>query len=242
MTMNEYKDYLVNWLKDQLTNTKCKGFVVGVSGGIDSAVVAKLATLATDNVLLISMPINSIEKEHDDSLKILDHLDAKNLTIDLSNEFELLKSKINVNDKLAISNIKPRLRMMTLYAHAQDNNYLVLGTDNFIEYMIGYFTKFGDGACDLLPIVNLNKAEVMELATVLELPEFVINKKPTAGLWEGQTDEDEIGISYDKLNKFTNKEELESADIDFINKLISRTAHKRNPIPKPNKYNDKIDY
>lgn len=240
--MKDYSAYLIEWLKEQLVLTNTKGFVVGISGGIDSAVVGALAKKATNNVLVVTMPINNIKKEYEDAVKIIKHLDVKSVDVDLSDEYNSLEKKLNLNHDLSNANIKPRLRMLTLYAYAQANNYLVLGTDNFIEYMIGYFTKHGDGACDLLPLVNLNKGEVKELAKVLKLPEFVISKKPTAGLWEGQTDEDEIGVSYDVLDQFSMGKTIDDTDKTKIEKLIKISAHKRNKAPMPKPYNAKINY
>lgn len=240
MTIIKYKEYLISWLKDELQKTGCNGFVVGISGGIDSAVVASLAKAASENNFFVSMPINSIKEEHNDSLKVMRHLGSPDNVIDLSKNYDDLVKTLKIKDKMSLANIKPRLRMTTLYAIAQEKKYLVLGTDNYIEYMIGYFTKHGDGACDLLPLVQLTKGQVKELAHTLDVPEFIINKKPTAGLWSGQTDEEELGISYDVLDQYSESKKVSAKDKKIIENLIKVSQHKRSKVPMPKAYLPKI--
>jgi len=210
------------------------GVVVGLSGGIDSAVVLSLAKLAfPNNTLAIFIDIESSPRDHDDAIKIAK---AKNIlikTINLTNEFKLIKNRIGVKEKLSIANIKPRLRMLTLYAYAQENKYLVLGTDNAAELLLGYFTKFGDGGVDLLPISQLTKNEVKELAKELKIPDEIINKKPTAGLWENQFDEDELGFSYNYVDAYIKKDKIPNEIKLKIKKQNIKTDHKRNMPPMP---------
>ncbi|AMD81172.1 NAD+ synthetase [Mycoplasmopsis canis PG 14] len=234
--INKIQKFLVSRMKKANAN----GFIVGISGGIDSSLVYALAkSVAPKNTLGIVMPINGMT---DSDLKHIEELENnfedKFRTIDLSETFNSIKKNLQVQNKLAISNIKPRLRMTTLYALAQENNYLVLGTDNADEVFIGYFTKFGDGGADLLPISKLTKGEVKFIANLLNVPKSIINKKPSAGLWEGQTDEDELGFTYNdldfylnnidnpsKLKKYLNSEVIEK--IEFKHKI---TQHKRDKI------------
>ncbi|MFN3966799.1 MAG: NAD(+) synthase, partial [Endomicrobiia bacterium] len=127
--------------------------------------------------------------------------------------------------KIARGNLKPRLRMLVLYYFANKLNYLVAGTGNKSEIMMGYFTKYGDGGVDILPIGDLLKKDVIQLARKLEIPERIINKKPSAGLWPGQTDEEEMGITYKKLDKILESKSKNSK----IENIIKKTEHKRKP-------------
>lgn len=235
--ISQYVDYLVNWIKLKVKNAKSKGCILGISGGIDSAVVAALCQKAfPKNTLGIIMPIDSMNHEMDDINELAKALNMKFPLVDLSKAFDLLvKSIPDLDNKLAISNIKPRLRMTTLYAYAQQNSYLVVGTSNKDEYHLGYFTKYGDGGADILPICHLLKSEIRLLAKYLNIPESIINKKPSAGLYQGQSDENDFGFSYEELDNFlkNKKENLKFETIDKINKMHKYTTHKRNIPTKP---------
>ncbi|WP_322900395.1 NAD(+) synthase [Mycoplasmopsis felis] len=240
-----YIEVILNFLQKYLKKAKANGFVIGISGGIDSALTYALAKkLCPKNTYGIVLPIkkmttsdlehiNELEKRFNDSFQ----------RIDLTKTFNELLNNLTLSNLLAIANIKPRLRMTTLYAIAQEKNSLVLGTDNADEVYIGYFTKFGDGGADLLPISQLTKAEVKYLAKLVGIPDSIINKKPSAGLWEGQTDENELGFSYDDLdfylNHLTNKNEInKKLKPEVIQKIKLKhkiTQHKRDKIYKPNK-------
>lgn len=200
-------DKLAGWIREKTIEAGAQGVVLGVSGGIDSAVVAGLAVRAFPRTTLgVIMPCNSLPEdvEHGHLVAAKYGFDLK--VIDLYPVYQslqqLLQEVESEGSNLASANIKPRLRMITLYYYAQQQNYLVLGTDNRTELTIGYFTKYGDGGVDLLPIGGLVKWQVKELAHFLEVPEVIINKPPSAGLWEGQTDEGEIGLSYEELDRF----------------------------------------
>ena len=237
MNILEYKNYLIQWIRDEVKNAKMNGVIVGISGGIDSAVVTKLAKEAFPKKSLgIIMPIHDMGIDLEHAKLLVKKTDIESKIIDLTDTFNSLEEKLNLNNELANANIKPRLRMTTLYALAQQNKYLVLGTDNKAEWILGYFTKYGDGAADILPLVHLAKRDVYELAKILSIPNEIIEKKPTAGLWSGQTDEEELGFSYDYVDNFIYNEEL---PIDIKNKIlkqIAKTNHKRNPLPIPKKY------
>ncbi|HMA60650.1 MAG TPA: NAD(+) synthase, partial [Halanaerobiales bacterium] len=133
----------------------------------------------------------------------------------------------------ALANAKPRLRMVTLYYYAAQNNYLVLGTDNWSELKVGYFTKYGDGGIDLTILGRLVKTEVRELAEHLVVPQEIIDKKPSAGLWQDQTDEDEMGLTYEELDRYILTGEAEPEVKEKIENLSSKNSHKLEPIPIP---------
>ncbi|MGZ9762936.1 NAD(+) synthase [Mycoplasma sp. 5912] len=238
----EYIDVLKTFLNDMLQKAKAKGFVVGISGGIDSSLTYALAKSVTDNTIGVVIPVQSmLQADLADIQALEQRFNTKFKTIKLGAAFKAISKELNLANPLSIANIKPRLRMTTLYAIAQENNYLVLGTDNADEVYIGYFTKYGDGGADLLPICQLTKGEVAYLALLLGVPDSIINKKPSAGLWDGQTDEGELGFSYRQLDFYINH--LDKPQIikqhltkDIINKIEYRhknTEHKRQPVFKP---------
>ncbi|NMB09615.1 MAG: NAD+ synthase [Tissierellia bacterium] len=229
MDYKKIKDDIVKWLKMEVENANAKGVVFGLSGGIDSAVVAGLSKEAFgEDALGIIMPINSNPDDKKDALLVADSLNLNIEEIDLTSTFnEYLNNIEQFNNKLAISNIKPRLRMITLYYYAQSKNYLVLGCSNLSEFLTGYFTKYGDSGSDLMPIADLVKTDVWELAKVLNIPEKIINKKPSAGLWENQTDEDEMGVTYRELDSYILGKEISDESRNKITKMINKSKHKR---------------
>jgi len=235
-------DKIVNWIREKVDDANAKGVIVGLSGGVDSSCVAALCKKAfPNNTLGLIMPClsNPLDRKHAEV--IAKKFDIPYKVINLEESFTtILKSLIGEKyDKekhtgVPVANIKPRLRMITLYYFANKLNYLVVGTDNKSEEMVGYFTKYGDGGVDILPIVDLYKKDVRELAKHLEIPDKIINKKPSAGLWHGQTDEDEIGISYDELDEILNRLEkgkdlsnIEPKKVEKVRKMIVMSEHKR---------------
>lgn len=244
----EYIDTIVNFLKEKVKESNSKGLIVGISGGIDSALVYALAKKAfPKDALGVIMPIDKMEHDLAHINELEKSMNTKFITINIKETFDAILDTLKVEDKMSISNIKPRLRMTTLYAIAQSKKYLVCGTDNKDEYFIGYFTKYGDGGVDLLPIVHLTKSEVKYLSKLLNVPESIINKKPSAGLWEGQSDEDELGFSYDDLdfyldhinnNVIINKY-LDKNVIEKIERMHKNSEHKRQSAYKPLDINKK---
>lgn len=221
---------IVNWLKEKVTEANAKGLVFGVSGGIDSAVVAALAKRAfPDDSLGIIMPCHSnpIDEEH--GLLVANSLGIKVKKVDLTKTYDQLVESLNFQDanKMALANIKPRLRMTTLYFYAQNYNYLVAGSGNKSEITVGYFTKYGDSGVDLLPIASLTKTEVRKLAEYLNIPRVIIEKPPTAGLWENQTDEEEMGFSYDILDNYIKNKTGPKDIVEKIEAMYNRSEHKR---------------
>ena len=202
-------DNRVQWIKDLLVRTGATGIVYGNSGGKDSALVGILGRMATERITGIIMPCDSkrnygIDKDH--AMDIALKFKIKTVEVDLTNTKMEIRKALNPHIKdivpMAYSNINPRLRMITLYAYAQSHNYLVAGTGNLSEATMGYFTKWGDGAYDFNPISDLTVTDIYEMLKILDCPECIIDKAPSAGLYEGQTDEEEMGITYKEIDKY----------------------------------------
>lgn len=233
--MQNLSKRLSSWIENKVTEAKAKGVVLGLSGGIDSAVVAILCKkVFFKNTLALITPCHSINKDIEDALEFAKEFSISYKIINLSEIYDSFISLIETKEKktdfkLAKANIKPRLRMTTLYYFANKLNYLVIGTGNKSELMVGYFTKYGDGGVDILPLGNLLKSQIIELAEYLEITQKIIQKPPSAGLWEGQTDEGEMGISYGQLDKYIKTGQLDNQGVEEkIQKKIILSKHKRN--------------
>jgi len=202
-----------------------KNVFIGISGGVDSAVVAFLCVkaLGKKRVFGVLMPYGR-QKDIFDSVAVVNRLNIKYFQKDIKPIVDQYKVAEN---KFVIANIMSRVRMTVLYAYANHKNGLVVGTTNKSEFEIGYFTKFGDGGCDFEPIINLYKAEIFELAKFLNVPKDIIDKKPTAGLWENQTDENELGFNYGNLDNFLQGKKQTPEIEARIKELISSSEHKR---------------
>ncbi len=220
---------LVTWLRDKVHNAGSKGLVFGLSGGVDSAVLAGISKLAfPDTSLGLIMPCHSnpIDLEH--ALLVSKTLNLDTEVIDLTCTFNTLLESLKLgNNELAIANIKPRLRMTTLYYYAQNHNYLVIGSTNKSEFTVGYFTKHADSGVDLLPLAEFTKTEIWQLARFLNIPYVVIGKVPSAGLWDNQTDEDEMGFSYGVLDRFIKTGEADESIKNKIQRMNNNSNHKR---------------
>jgi len=235
-------DHVVEWLKNQVKQSGTKGILVGLSGGIDSSVVAFLLKRAFPNESLgVILPCKSHSKDAEDAYELAKVVGIKNFEINLSDAHQNLLKGIDQafdgavyeNDQLTDANLRARLRMTTLYGVANKLGYLVAGTDNAAELLTGYFTKYGDGGVDILPIAHLTKGEVYEWAKHLGVPSSIIDRPPSAGLWEGQTDEDEMGTTYNMIDKYLSGEEIPEKDKVIIEGLNRRSEHKRNMPPAP---------
>ena len=228
--MKEIVDNLVEWLRDSVKEANCKGIVYGLSGGVDSAVIAALSKLAFgDESLAIMMPINSSFEDEIDAKLVIDKFNLNAIKVDLSKTYsEFVKVVEKGDNQMAYANVKPRLRMTTLYYYAQLKGYLVVGTSNKSEFTVGYFTKYGDSGSDLMPLVDFTKKEIFELARYLEIPDKIIQKPPSAGLFEDQTDEDEMGFTYNDLEKYINNEKIDERIEEKINRMVKISEHKRN--------------
>ncbi|WP_338981611.1 NAD(+) synthase [Spiroplasma endosymbiont of Eupeodes luniger] len=249
MELQKYLDYLVQWLQEQVKLANAKGLIVGVSGGIDSAVtVALIKKAMSDNHLAVFMPCYSSSNDEILVKKLLATLDLKLQIINLESAYNELQNNFNWHDGLsslqqkALVNCKPRLRMTSLYALAQANEYLVVGTSNFDEWYTGYFTKHGDSACDILPLIHLLKSQINTAAKLLNIPQEIINQPPSAGLWAGQTDEKEMGITYAELDNFLNGQEklLDNNIVTKIKMMHKNSEHKRKSAIIPKKFIFKI--
>jgi NAD+ synthase len=233
-----------DWIKIYVKSAKADTIVVGLSGGIDSAVTAALCTkaLGKENIIGLGLPCCSISQDLEDAKLIASHLGIDFEILDLTTTYEKfleIAGSIPRKDKLASANLKPRLRMMALYFVGQSKgNSLIAGTSNRAELAIGYFTKYGDGAADFEPIASLYKQEVRRIAGVLKIPEKIITKAPSAGLWLGQTDEGEIGLSYDTIDEILYRIDynldfkgLNEKDIMKVRELMRAAEHKLNLPP-----------
>lgn len=229
------KAKIINWIRNQVRQSGAKGIVMGLSGGIDSSVVVALSkgAVGKDKVLGLFLPCHSHPADLADAKLIAKKLGIKTKTVDLSDIYEAILKILPKGNNLARANLRPRLRMLVLYYFANTLNYLVCGTGNKSELMAGYFTKYGDGGVDLLPIGNLFKRDVRSLAKELGIPERIITKPPTAGLWPGQTDEGEMGITYLELDDILDcmqKKKRHAQPLGRVKKvkeMITRSEHKR---------------
>jgi NAD+ synthase len=215
--MSTRADKIASWLRERATKAGTRGFIFGLSGGVDSALVARLCQMAApQRVLGVLMPCYSHAQDEQDARLVASTFSIPVARVDLAATFDALTDVlehavrglpthvdvIDIKQQLPEANIKPRLRMASLYLLANSLNYLVAGTGNRSEITLGYYTKYGDGGVDLLPIGGLLKSEVRALAREVGVPSQVIDKAPSAGLWMGQTDETEMGFTYDALEQY----------------------------------------
>jgi len=236
---------VAGWLRERAKEAGADGFILGMSGGIDSAVVARLCQLAMpERVLGVIMPCHSHADDELDAVLAAESSRLPTVRVDLSSAYDALALDVTATTsaershgfapdatraRIALANIKPRLRMTTLYTIGTSLNFLVTGTGNRSEIAIGYYTKYGDGGVDLLPIGGLLKSEVRELARELGVPARIIDRPPSAGLWAGQTDESEMGFTYEDLETFLTSGPTSVAESTAarIEKLITASHHKR---------------
>lgn len=250
MQTKECTEYICNWLIDYLNTSKSKGFVIGVSGGIDSAVTSTLAAKTGAPILCLEMPIHqqreqvSRANQHIKWLKS-NFSNVNSICVDLTNIYDQFVHTVTIDNKLenhmiSLVNSRARLRMTTLYYYAQLNSYLVTGTGNKVEdFGIGFYTKYGDGGVDISPIADLLKTEVFALGKELGVIEDILTAAPTDGLWsDNRSDEDQIGATYAELEwamAFAgNSSELSERKQEILNiytRLNSANTHKMIPIP-----------
>lgn len=249
MKKKEIIDHIVNWLLEYSNRSHTKGFVIGISGGIDSALTSTLCALTGKAVICLNLPIEQNRSEYDRGNAHIDWLkktfsNVNSYEVDLTAVFNQIKNTYDdsIQDFLTMANTRARLRMTTLYAYASHHHLLVAGTGNKIEdFGIGFFTKYGDGGVDLSPIADLMKSQVYALAKEVGVIDQILNARPTDGLFaDGRTDEDQIGATYDELewamlyieNKETYKLNERQAEVMTIyNNRNKANKHKMEPIP-----------
>ena len=242
--MNRITDYsklktnITDWMTDYMKSSGMNVFVVGVSGGIDSAVVSTLAAETNYNVFALGMPIHQNSEQEslsDAHLKWLSekYVNVEAVKIDLTNTFDTFTNDLEryATDKHALANTRSRLRMVTLYQFAGQYKGIVVGTGNKVEdYGVGFYTKYGDGGVDIAPIADLYKSEVWDLGKSLGIDSRIIEAKPTDGLWDdGRTDEDQLGATYSELEEAM--ETGKGSGLKVLEQYGRMNAHKMNPIP-----------
>lgn len=246
-------DFIVNWLDTYAKSAGVKGFVVGISGGIDSAVVSALCAKTGLPTLCVEMPIHQAESQVSRGREHIDYLmkkysNVQQTEINLSSVFDEFKAQVPNNAEensltLSLANSRARLRMTVLYFLAGINHYLVVGTGNKIEdFGVGFFTKYGDGGVDISPIADLMKSEVFEIGKALDVPKSILNAQPTDGLFgDSRSDEDQLGANYDELEwamnmveKGRNSSEFSGRErevFEIYSRLNKANQHKIKPIP-----------
>ena len=235
-------------MRRQLNSAGARGFVVGLSGGVDSALVLRLAQLAAPHATLgLMLPCHSDPEDEEHAALIAERFSVPTQRIDLSRAYDTVIASLQpqvraipdhmlhapiadrLRARLPLANVKPRLRMTALYFAANSLQYLVAGASNRAELAVGYFTKYGDGAADLLPLAGLVKSEVRALARELGVPPPVVDRTAGAGLWIGQTDEEEMGFTYDELERYLDEgpQAVSPALAMKIERLMRSSEHKR---------------
>jgi NAD+ synthase len=237
--MRDYKletEKRIKFIQDALAEAHADGIIIGNSGGKDSALVMILCKMACENTESVIIPSSSKRNftiDKDDGMAVSDKFNIKTRVLDITPQKELAMEALGAITELnqqAITNLAPRLRMLSLYAIGASENRLVAGTGNASEYHMGYFTKWGDGACDFNPISDLTATEVFEFLEYLKAPRCIIDKAPSAGLYDGQTDEQDMGVTYKAIDTYILTGEANEADKAIIDRYHSRSEHKRRPI------------
>jgi len=238
MNTEQLAEKLTVWIRDKVLAAGCKGVVVGMSGGLDSSVLAVLCYRAFPQSMLgVIMPCYSSQEDREHALATASKFSIPTKIVVLDTVFDTLLQALPGDkgdpaaSRLAEANLKPRLRMLTLYYFANQLKYMVVGAGNRSELAVGYFTKYGDGGVDIMPLGNLVKGQVRELASFLGIPQQIIDKPVSAGLWQGQTDEAEMGFTYNELDRYLVTGEISDLLKGKIKSMIATSDHKRQPPP-----------
>jgi NAD+ synthase len=237
MDCQQLADKLVSWIREEVVAAGGRGAVVGLSGGLDSSVAAVLTHQAfPKNMLALIMPCHSHKEDLEHAKALAGQFSISTKTISLDSAYDSLlkilpEDKAAKASRLAKANLKARLRMLTLYYFANRLNYLVVGASNRDELTLGYFTKYGDGGVDIQPLGSLLKGQLSELARSLGIPQPIIDKPPSAGLWDGQTDQEELGLSYEQIDRYLASGEASAAVKKRLESMIASSKHKRQPPP-----------
>jgi len=237
MDYQKLTDKLVSWVRDKVEAAGGKGAVLGLSGGLDSSVAAVLShrTFPEDTLALV-IPCHSSKEDIEHANLLASRFSIPTQTVALDQTYDTLL-KVLPDDKdsqasrLAQANLKARLRMLSLYYFANRLNYLVVGSSNRDELTLGYFTKYGDGGVDIQPLGSLLKGQVRELAEFLGIPQAIIDKPASAGLWEGQTDEEELGLSYYQIDRYLASGKASALVKKRLETMIASSQHKRQSPP-----------
>lgn len=239
MENQQLADRLVCWIRERVTSAGLKGVLFGMSGGVDSSVIAALSKQAfPESSLGLVMPCHSIGQDKQDAMLVAAQFAIKTQEIALDSVYDslvqILSSSMSTPlSKLTQGNLKARLRMITLYSHANQLGYIVVGSGNRSELATGYFTKYGDSGVDILPLGNLVKAQVRALASHLGIPEGIITKPPSAGLWQGQTDEGDMGLTYREIDEYLLYDKATDAVRKKLEAMFASSEHKRRTPPLP---------
>ena len=241
MDTEQLAEKLASWIRERVLAAGCRGVVVGMSGGLDSSVLAVLCHRAFPQSMLgVLTPCYSRPEDEEHARTVAGKFSIPTKMVILDAVFDALLKALPADgakpetSRLAKSNLKARLRMLTLYYFANQLKYMVAGAGNKSELSVGYFTKYGDGGVDILPLGNLVKGQVRELASFLGIPPQIIAKTPSAGLWPGQTDEDELGLSYEELDRYLVTGKVSDELREKIEAMIAAGSHKRLPPPVAN--------
>jgi len=236
MNEEQLAEKLVGWIREKVLAAGCKGVVVGVSGGLDSSVAAVLCHRAfSQNMFGVLMPCYSSQEDMEHAQAVASQFSIPTRTVVLDAVFDALLKALPSDrvdptvSQLAKANLKVRLRMLTLYYFANQLKYMVVGSGNRSELSVGYFTKYGDGGVDILPLGNLGKGQVRQLARFIGIPQQIIDKPPSAGLWSGQTDEGELGLTYEELDRYLITGQASGELKEKIDSMIAASDHKRQP-------------
>ena len=238
MNTEQLAEKLVLWIREKVLASGCDGVVLGMSGGLDSSVLAALCHEAfPQGILGLIMPCHSCAEDEEHARAVAEKFSIPVKVVELDSVFDDLLKVVPRDDadpgiqRLAEANLKVRLRMLTLYYFANRLGYMVAGSSNRSELAVGYFTKYGDGGVDIMPLGGLVKRQIGELASFLGIPQEIIDKPPSAGLWPGQTDEDELGFSYEELDNYLTTGEASNQLRERLESMISACEHKHLPPP-----------
>ena len=226
--MNKNLEKIIDFIQTKIDNTNKKNIIIGISGGIDSCLTLAILKLYIKNINIYPyyLPIE-FNHDFDDINLIANFLNIKIPTVDLTHLWYSTINEFNIKNINNQNNLKSKIRNMFLYAQAFELDGLVISNLNYDEYYLGYFTKFGDSNGDLYPLINLLKKEIIELSQYLNLPKQIINKQPSAGLYINQTDEQELGLSYQVIDDYLMYKNIPDSDLKKINQIINKNKHKR---------------
>lgn len=233
----KYDDYLTKWAYKKQIQAKANAFILGLSGGIDSALVLALLTKdSTKKIYGVFIDIYNAQLDKKCIEELRTKYNFEYIYLNLEKEFEMMRLNLKVSDINAINNLKVRLRMISLYALAAEYNALVVGTTNADERLTGYFTKFGDSACDISLLDKLIKSQINQLAKYHNVPNIIVERLPSASLYEGQSDETDLGLTYNEIDNYILCKKISIYTKNKISDLSKKNKHKLQKISSPKKF------